>query len=93
MSSDTISPPMTEALRTDIGTRPGTVALKQALTDRERALQAGLAPEVYPGAAESLRSDKPQWQVVLVLQGGGALGAYQAGVYQDQKAQARKSAR
>jgi NTE family protein len=34
----------------------------------------------HPGAEP--RSKGPQRQVVLVLQGGGALGAYQAGVYQ-----------
>src|SRR6202522_2249288 len=35
-------------------------------------------------AAQSRRSDRASLpgQVVLVLQGGGALGAYQAGVYQ-----------
>ena len=31
---------------------------------------------------ESRRSEKPFGETVLVLQGGGALGAYQAGVYQ-----------
>src|SRR5262245_64183504 len=30
----------------------------------------------------SKSSNKPTGQIVLVLQGGGALGAYQAGVYQ-----------
>jgi pyruvate/2-oxoglutarate dehydrogenase complex dihydrolipoamide acyltransferase (E2) component len=33
-------------------------------------------------AAERKPAEKPARQVVLVLQGGGALGAYQAGVYQ-----------
>ena len=37
------------------------------------------------GREDAPRADKPaqgQLQVVLVFQGGGALGAYQAGVYQ-----------
>ena len=37
------------------------------------------------GRENAARADKPaqgQMQVVLVFQGGGALGAYQAGVYQ-----------
>ena len=37
------------------------------------------------GREDGARADKPaqgQLQVVLVFQGGGALGAYQAGVYQ-----------
>ena len=37
------------------------------------------------GREDAARADKPaqgQLQVVLVFQGGGALGAYQAGVYQ-----------
>jgi len=33
-------------------------------------------------AAERKQAEEPARQVVLVLQGGGALGAYQAGVYQ-----------
>lgn len=33
-------------------------------------------------APRSIRADAPPRQVVLVLQGGGALGAYQAGVYE-----------
>ena len=35
----------------------------------------------FPGSLKSLANDLPG-QVVLVLQGGGALGSYQAGVYQ-----------
>ncbi len=40
-----------------------------------------MASNSKPGAAASRRPDLPG-QVVLVLQGGGALGAYQVGVYQ-----------
>src|ERR1700728_1204183 len=38
------------------------------------------APGRGGGAARG--SKRPPYQIVLVLQGGGALGAYQAGVYQ-----------
>lgn len=36
----------------------------------------------HPDAPHSTRDPRAHGQVVLVLQGGGALGAYQAGVYQ-----------
>lgn len=39
----------------------------------------------YPNAADTTSSRSPligDGQIVLVLQGGGALGSYQAGVYQ-----------
>ncbi|MBV8590015.1 MAG: patatin-like phospholipase family protein [Acetobacteraceae bacterium] len=83
MSSHTLSPVMTEAFREGVNGGSARVAYKQAPTSAsEERPKANLTPEVCPRAAESLRSGEPQGQIVLVLQGGGALGAYQAGVYQ-----------
>jgi NTE family protein len=47
----------------------------------DRASTAGSPPEPMPGAQPVL-DKRDLGQIVLVLQGGGALGAYQAGVYQ-----------
>ncbi len=57
-------------------------------TNRPRAQAA--KEEVKPGAKRAAAREgrakaqphKPQGQIVLVMQGGGALGAYQVGVYQ-----------
>jgi len=43
------------------------------------------APELGAKGARARGVDRPVGQTVLVLQGGGALGAYQAGVYEDRK--------
>lgn len=40
------------------------------------------APAMREKPAESRAKSRPSGQIALVLQGGGALGAYQAGVYQ-----------
>jgi predicted acylesterase/phospholipase RssA len=48
-------------------------------------LDAASTPHIEHGREHTERAKKPtleQRQVVLVFQGGGALGAYQAGVYQ-----------
>ncbi|MGF6779641.1 patatin-like phospholipase family protein [Paraburkholderia sp. GAS334] len=45
-------------------------------------VQVDSPPDAKPGASEASEASGIAGQVVLVLQGGGALGAYQAGVYQ-----------
>jgi NTE family protein len=45
-------------------------------------MNAHVRPHDQKGAPVATRSPRAHGQVVLVLQGGGALGAYQAGVYQ-----------
>jgi NTE family protein len=40
------------------------------------------APSVKDKTKKAAKVERPKGQIVLVLQGGGALGAYQAGVYQ-----------
>lgn len=59
------------------GLKPGKAKETPAVAARMRRPPASAAQP-----AESPRPDRPAGQVVLVLQGGGALGAYQAGVYQ-----------
>jgi NTE family protein len=56
-----------------------TVAAAPAETSAPRGLKSGKAKEIPAAAAQTHRT---AGQIVLVLQGGGALGAYQAGVYQ-----------
>ena len=55
-------------------------------TDRRRAGAAEHAPRRLPptagGVASGTRPRPPFECIALLLQGGGALGAYQAGVYQ-----------
>ena len=50
-------------------------------TSRPPPAESRRAPRAAASAAETRTPEKPRQQIVLVLQGGGALGAYQAGVY------------
>jgi len=45
-------------------------------------LSANQVADETPGSRKACRPPRDVGQIVLVLQGGGALGAYQAGVYQ-----------
>jgi NTE family protein len=70
-----------------IVTAPAEHAGPRAKPGEAREIAAAAAQIHRPPAsaarpAESPRRDRPAGQIVLVLQGGGALGAYQAGVYQ-----------
>ena len=50
----------------------------------ERASTARLSAEPGPGT-RAVFDKRDLGQIVLVLQGGGALGAYQAGVFQSRR--------
>jgi NTE family protein len=52
------------------------------MTDRAAAARPRLRGKKHPAATATRSSTAGLGQVVLVLQGGGALGAYQVGVYQ-----------
>ena len=82
MNAQTISP-VSEGSRGHKHARPDTIAREGARTSGPQEEPRGdLISDACELQAESSRSDRPPWQTVLVLQGGGALGAYQAGVYQ-----------
>ena len=52
------------------------------IADKTDMSSAGRLDDAAPRAARSTLIPPELGQIVLVLQGGGALGAYQAGVYQ-----------
>jgi NTE family protein len=54
----------------------------RVLTEIEMSLMTRQPTELGAPPRKTLGKQKPVGQIVLVLQGGGALGAYQAGVYQ-----------
>jgi len=65
--------------------RDGEARLRVAESPGAEGRTRGPAADKTPDAAEATAktiAPGPRRQVVLVLQGGGALGAYQAGVYQ-----------
>jgi NTE family protein len=73
-----------DRLGTTKSARPGGLVVdstRDVPAEPARATDSGAAeqPQVKPRAA---RPARPAGQIVLVFQGGGALGAYQAGVYQ-----------
>ena len=75
--------PMGKANRSD-SSLPPAIRLVAPNRRRERAVGARprrLSPTV-DGRASERKSDPPFECIALVLQGGGALGAYQAGVYE-----------
>ncbi|MGO8920396.1 MAG: patatin-like phospholipase family protein [Stellaceae bacterium] len=81
MSADAHSPPAADIADGDATLPPRPAARRQKA--KAAATRAGaLQPAPGAGAAETPASGRPPYQIVLVLQGGGALGAYQAGVFQ-----------
>jgi NTE family protein len=75
MSADHISPSLENNGAKPVGSARKTGS-SAPVTARERKRRAGAEP------AWAASPEPPPLQIVLVLQGGGALGAYQAGVYQ-----------
>jgi len=58
-----------------------------AVAGKKQAVPAGVSPRTSPKSDELSKTHRPQKRpafdcIVLLLQGGGALGAYQAGVYE-----------
>jgi NTE family protein len=69
-----------EALRTDKGCGAAVISELERTGTPPEAITEQRLPDVVP--AHRRRIPKELGQIVLVLQGGGALGAYQVGAYQ-----------